>query len=99
MTTCALAGIGLVRIGKLRLDEVPFAFVNVSTAVPVTATSAAVMAAVSSVGLFTVVIRGLPFHCSTVPLMKLVPTTLTVNALAPTTEWFGVTTSSVGGPG
>jgi hypothetical protein len=51
--------------------------------------SAAVIAAVSVVAFTNVVTRGLPFHCTTELLMKLLPVTVNVNPAEPALNEFG----------
>ena len=58
--------------------------------VPTVAISAAVIAAVNCVALTKVVVRLLPFHCTTEVLMKLLPVTVSVNAAPPAIAEFGV---------
>jgi hypothetical protein len=86
-------------IVKLIAAVVPPPGVGVNTvtaAVPGVAMSAAVIAAVNEVALTNVVVRALPFHCATEPLMKLVPVSVIVNPAPPAPSKFGEIDVSVG---
>ena len=63
---------------------------------PTAAMSAAVMAAVTRVALTTVVVRAAPFHSSTAPDAKLLPSAVSVKAAPPATALAGVSVVSVG---
>lgn len=58
-------------------------------AVPTLAMSAAVIAAVNCVPLTNVVVRLLPFHCTTALFSKLLPFTVRLNAAPPAIAEFG----------
>jgi hypothetical protein len=89
---CALAGFSDVAVGagllmvNVSALEVPppgVGFITVTDAVPAVAMSAAVMAACKLVLETKVVVRALPFHCTTEEATKLVPVTLNENAAPP----------------
>ena len=63
-------------------------------AVPTLAISAAVIAAVNCVALTNVVVRLLPFHCTTALFSKLLPFTVNVNAGPPAIAEFGTSEDS-----
>jgi hypothetical protein len=68
-------------------DEVPppgVGVVTVTVTLPVVAISAAVIAAVICVPLTKVVVRGLPFHCTTDAASNPVPVTVKVKPAPPT---------------
>jgi hypothetical protein len=65
-------------------------------AVPTFAISATVIVAVNCVELTNVVVRLLPFHCTTEVLMKLPPFTVSGNAAPPATAEFGDSEASAG---
>jgi hypothetical protein len=58
--------------------------------------SVAGIVAVSCVPLPQVVVRSLPFHCTTEPLMKFVPVAVSVKPPLPATRWLGEIDVSVG---
>lgn len=64
--------------------------------VPAVRMSAAVIAAVSCVAFTNVVVRLLPFHCTTEVLKKLLPFTVNVNAAPPAMAEFGTRVVSAG---
>jgi len=63
-------------------------------ALPTLAMSAAVIAAVNCVALTNVVVRLLPFHCTTALFSKLLPFTVRVNAAPPAIAEFGTSVDS-----
>ena len=84
---------------KVKAPEVPPPGVGVNTvteAEPAVAMSAAEMAAVSWVLLTKVVVRDVPFHCTTEVDRKFVPVTVSVNAEPPAVALLGETIVSVG---
>src|SRR6266850_1621815 len=101
----ALPGDRLLRVGaglltgKVCAAEVPPPGAGVTTvtdAVPVAATSAAGIAAVSLVALTKVVVRAAPFHCTVLPATKLLPLAVSVKAALPTVAVVGDTDVSTG---
>src|SRR5207302_1756312 len=79
-------GLGGMLIVNVRALDVPPPGLGEKTrtaAVPAIARSAAVIAARRRVALTNVVVRALPFHCTTEPATKLVPLTTRVNAAPP----------------
>jgi hypothetical protein len=84
-------GVGL-SIAKFSAPEMPPPGVGVETvtmAVPVAATSAAVMAACKVVLETNIVVRAEPFHCTTEEDTKLDPVTVRVKAAPPATDELG----------
>ena len=71
------------RTGKLTGAETPNELLTETCAVAAEAMSAAVMLAVTSVGLTGCVGRALPFHSKTVPVTKFVPVAVSTNVLPP----------------
>src|SRR5205809_77742 len=86
----------IVKVSALELPP-PGAGVNTRTeAVPAVAMSAAVIVARSWVALTKVVVRALLFHCTTDPLTKFVPFTVSVNATPPAFVLVGDSEVTVG---
>ena len=86
-----LAGTGLL-IVRVRALDVPPPGVELNTvtwAVPDSAMSAAVIAAVNRVEDTYVVVRLDPFHCTTELMTKPLPLTVSVNAVPPALAVFG----------
>ncbi len=94
----ASVGAGLL-IVKVCAAEVPPPGAGVTTvtdAVPVAATSAAGIAAVSLMALTNVVVRAAPFHCTVLPATKLLPLAVSVKAALPAVAVAGDTDVSTG---
>src|SRR2546427_12934159 len=85
----------IVKVSEL--DAMP-GFVTLTKAEPAVAMSAAAMPAVSRVALTNVVGRGLPFHCTSAPDKKLLPTAVSVNAGPPAGALHGVLARRARGP-
>jgi hypothetical protein len=80
------------------LDSAPLGFSTVTEAVPCEAISTALIVAVSWVAL-PVVVRGAPFQCTTEPLTRLLPVTVSVKAGPPATALLGESAVNVGDKG
>jgi hypothetical protein len=80
-----VVGTGLFTVRTCAFDVPPpgAAFTTVTLNVPATATSAAVIAAVTCVAVTKVVVRGEPLKLTTDPATKFVPFTVRVNAASP----------------
>src|SRR6266481_5745017 len=76
-------GFPMVNVSALEVPPPGVGFTTVTDAVPAVAMSAAVMAACKLVLETKVVVRALPFHCTTEEATKLVPVTLNENAAPP----------------
>ena len=92
-------GGGACVIVKGRALDTTLWFSTVTEAVPAAAMSVAGIWAVSWVALTTVVVRAAPFHCTSEPLTKLLPVTVSVKAAPPATALLGesVLNDGVGG--
>ena len=77
-------------------ERPPLGLTTVTCAVPATAMSAAVIAAVSWLALTNVVVRLPPFHRTVAPLAKFEPVTVKVNAGPPAGPELGESEVSVG---
>src|ERR1700678_768578 len=85
---------------KVAIEEVPPPGAGVTTAMlalPIVVMSAAVIAAVIWVALTKVVVRLLPFHCTTDFASKPLPLTVNVKAVPPTVAVVGEMLVTVGG--
>ena len=87
-----VAGTGLliVRVWALEVPPPGVGSNTVTWAVPATAVSAAGIAAVNRVAETNVVVRFAPFHCTTKPLKKPLPLTVSVKAAPPAVRAVGV---------
>jgi hypothetical protein len=82
--TLEMVGVGTALMGSATEDDgLPPLFTTVTLALPTVAISAAGTDAFSCVELTNVVARPAPFHCTTAPLRKLVPFTVSVKAGPP----------------
>jgi mRNA-degrading endonuclease toxin of MazEF toxin-antitoxin module len=91
-------GFGLLMV-KVRAPDVPppgEGFTTVTEAVPGVAMSLAEIAAVNFVPLTKVVVRALPFHCTTELVTKFVPVTVSVKAAPPAVALEGESEVAVG---
>src|SRR2546427_697916 len=98
-TRVAAPGGTLLLMVNVSAPEVPPPGVGENTgteAVPAVAMSAAVIVARSWVALTKVVVRALLFHCTTDPLTKFVPFTVSVNATPPAFVLVGDSEVTVG---
>src|SRR4030095_15012844 len=83
------AGVPVLIVKVSALEVPPPGFATVTCAVPAVAMSLAGIAAVSCVALTNVVVRAVPFHCTTEPETKLLPFTVSVNAGPPAVALLG----------
>jgi hypothetical protein len=93
-----IVGVGFP-IEKLRAPEVPppgLGLVTVMLAVPALAISEPGTCAVSCVALAKVVVSAAPFQLTTEPFTKLLPVTVSVKAVPPTTALFGESDERMG---
>jgi len=89
-------GAAPVTVNVTALDVVPSEFTTVTCGVPVAATSALRIDAVSCVALAKVVVRFAPFQRTTAPLRKFIPFTVRVKAGPPAVAVFGDSDVRVG---
>ena len=82
-------GAGACVMSKGRALDTTLWFSTVTEAVPGEAMSLAGIWAVSWLALTTVVVRAAPFHCTSEPLTKLLPVTVSVKAAPPATALLG----------
>src|SRR6266850_187048 len=78
------------------LDVWPSGFLTLTGTAPAAAMSAAAMAVVTRVALTKVVARDAPFQSTLVPVTKLAPSTVSVNAGPPAVALLGVSAVTVG---
>lgn len=93
----AIAGAGLT-VNDSALVVVPPES-TVTDTLPAAAIKLAGTAAVSCVALPNVVVSAVPFHCTTAPVTKLLPPTVSVNAAPPAVAELGLSEAIVGGGG
>jgi hypothetical protein len=86
----------MAKVNPLEVPPPGKGFTTVTVAVPPVAMSLAKIAAVNCVLLTKVVVRGLPFHCTTELETKLVPVTVSVNAAPPAVALVGESEVTVG---
>src|SRR5262245_62120173 len=83
------AGVPALIVKVSALEVPPPGITTLPCAVPAALMSVAGIAAVSCVALTNVVLRAVPFHCTTEPETKLLPFTVKVNAGPPAVALFG----------
>ena len=91
-----MVGVGTPIGNAVIADGLPPVFVTLMLALPPLAISAAGTAAVTCVPLTNVVVRFVPFHCTTAPLRKFVPFTVSVKPAPPAVAEAGVRLVIVG---